>query len=161
VVLPIEVKADIPIEVVTINKDSIADYKSDATYSYNDGLEIQVFIYEEPSAAYWKNKNQLDQCWKKMKCIHFILPNLLEIGQAATPKQASVPHYQTTLAQIKLEIKSFHACGGVVKFMVYKPDQNYSKQILHVVNSSLLEIASIDWQSLVEVAYQEVKVDKK
>jgi hypothetical protein len=96
-------------KVVTINEDSIADSNAESTYSDNNGLETQGFIYEEPSVAYWKDKNRLNnlgafsnECRKKMKCIHFILPNMLEMGQATTSKQATVPHYQTTLAKIRL-----------------------------------------------------------
>jgi hypothetical protein len=32
--------------------------------------------------------------WDPMKCIHFVIPNMTEKGQACTPKKANVPHYQ-------------------------------------------------------------------
>ena len=74
---------------------------------FDDGLETQGFIYEQPTDGYWPDKNRLDKLgafsmerWHKMGCIHFILPNMSDLGQAATPKQANVPHHQTTLATV-------------------------------------------------------------
>jgi hypothetical protein len=45
--------------------------------------------------------------------------------------------------------------------MVYERDQNYLNTFLHVVNTVLLPLASIDWQALEEVAYQKAKGNKK
>jgi hypothetical protein len=96
-------------------------------------LETQGFIYEEPNDAYWRDKNRLDNLgpcsnerWDAMRCIHFILPNMTSTGQATTPRQASVPHYQTTQAQIEMQIESFRAAGGKIKFKIYLPTKNYS-----------------------------------
>jgi hypothetical protein len=113
VIMPAQGKASVPIEVVTFDKDSVADSHAQSTYidnddSDNNGLETQGFISLKPSVTYWKDKTRLDSLgafsnehWNKMKCIHFILPNMLETGQAPTPKQASVPHYQRSFAQIR------------------------------------------------------------
>jgi hypothetical protein len=95
-----------------------------------------------------------------MRCIHFILPNMTQSGQAPMPKQASVPHYQISLCQIESEIESYRALGGLVKFKIYQADKNYSNNFLHVRNTGVPEIALIDWQALVEIAYKEEKGDK-
>jgi hypothetical protein len=86
---------------------------------FSDGLDTQGFIYKEPMELYWKDKNWLDdlrafnnKCWDKMACIHIILPNMTDKGQAATPKTARVPHYQTTIFEMQLEIDAFQAKGG-------------------------------------------------
>jgi hypothetical protein len=84
----------------------------------SDALETPRFIYKEPGEAYWKDKNWVDNSgafnnegWDKMSCIHFILPSMMDKGQAAAPKTARVPHYQTTIFEMQLEIESFRAVG--------------------------------------------------
>jgi hypothetical protein len=74
---------------------------------FDDGLETQGFVYEQLAEVDWKDKPQLDglgafshERWDAVGCIHFILPNMIDEGQAATPKQASVPHYQSSLLHI-------------------------------------------------------------
>jgi hypothetical protein len=96
-----------------------------------------------------------------MRCIHFILPNMTHLGQAATPKQASVPHYQTALAQIQLEINLFHEGGGVIELKCYYHQQNYSNYFLHVVNFGVPEMVGVDWEALAQLAINEAKSDKK
>jgi hypothetical protein len=49
-----------------------------------------------------------NKCWKKMKCIHFILPNMSETGQDAMPKQASILQYKTKLHLLKSDWRSNH-----------------------------------------------------
>jgi hypothetical protein len=96
---------------------------------FDDGLESQGFIYEQPSPAYWKDKTRLDglgafshERWNSMRCIHFILPNMNDKGQAATPKQATVPHYQMSISHIHPQLDSFRVSGGRIEFMIYQPD---------------------------------------
>jgi hypothetical protein len=86
---------------------------------------------------------------------------MTQSGQAATPKQASEPHYQTSLCQIESEIEYYCALGGLVKLKIYQADKNYLNNFLHVRNTGVPEIALIDWQALAEVAYKEEKGDKK
>jgi hypothetical protein len=86
---------------------------------------------------------------------------MTQSGQAATPKQASAPHYQTLLCKIKSEIESYRALGGLVKFKIYQADKKYPNSFLHVRNTGVPEIALINWQALAEVAYKEEKGDKK
>jgi hypothetical protein len=47
-----------------------------------------------------------------MHYIHFILPNMMGLGQAATPKTAWVPHFQTSLSGIQAKIDYCIAGGG-------------------------------------------------
>jgi hypothetical protein len=91
--------------------------------------------------------------WKKIRCIHFILPNMNDKGQAATPKTARVPHFQTSLSEIQRQVASFAARGGEIQLKIYHPDQDYSNKFLHVVNSGLPQIQSVDWERLAEIAY--------
>jgi hypothetical protein len=127
---------------------------------FHDGLDTQGFIYEQPMEEYWLDKNRLDKLgsfskerWHKMRCIHFILPNMSDLGQASTPKQANVPHHQTTLAKVQLAITSFRDGGGDIDFKVYESDKNYSNEFLHVVNLGVEEIKEINWDALARIAY--------
>jgi hypothetical protein len=129
------------------------------TQDFDDGLETQGFIYEEPVESYWEDKNCLDNLgpfanerWQKMVCIHFILPNMTDKGQAATPKTARVPHYQSSLFEVQSKIDTFCAKGGVIRFTIYQPDEDYSNDFLHVINSRVEGIASINWNSLAQLA---------
>jgi hypothetical protein len=116
-----------------------------------DGLSTQGFVYEEPSKSYWGKKNQLDalgpfshEQWKDMSCIHFILPNMTEHGQACTVQTARVPHFQTPIAKMRSEVHSFRAAGGTIKFKVYLPHKNYSNKFLHLVNLGFENSSTID-----------------
>jgi hypothetical protein len=136
--------------------------------AWNDGLETQGFIYEEPNEAYWRDKSRLDDLgpcskerWDAMRCIHFILPNMTSNGQATTPRQASVPHYQTTQDEIELQIESFRAAGGKIKFKTYLPTKDYSNNFLHVRNLGVPQIDKIDWEKLARETYKEEREDKK
>jgi hypothetical protein len=84
-----------------------------------------------------------------------------EKGQAATPKQANVPHHQTTLGTIKKEMKLFRAAGGVVLFKIYKPDKDYSNNFLHVTSLGVPEMDRIGWRALAKLAHQREIGDKK
>jgi hypothetical protein len=136
---------------------------------FDDGLESQDFIYEQPSTAYWKDKTRLDSLgafshkrWKLMRCIHFILPNMLDKGQAATPKQATVPHYQTSLSHLRSEVESFRVSGGEIEFVIYQRDQNYSNNFLQVTNLGVPDgMRSIGWNGLAQLAHKEEKSDDK
>jgi hypothetical protein len=87
---------------------------------------------------------------------------MTDLGQGATPKQASVPHYQTTLAQIRLEIDLFHASSGVIELKCYYyPEQNYTNAFLLVVNLGVPEMAWVDWDALAQLAFKESKTAKK
>jgi hypothetical protein len=138
------------------------------TSSIEDGIETMGFLYEEPTSSYWETKSKLDglgafshERWGSMECIHFILPNMTSHGQAATPKQANLPHYQTSLEHIKSQIASFRESGGQIRFQVYEPDQNYSNKFLHVTNIGLPSIAMLDWDYLARKANTQKKGDKK
>ncbi len=96
-----------------------------------------------------------------MSCIHFILPKLTTKGQAMTPKQVKVPHYQTLLVYIKLQVESFRSLGGCIQFEIYEPDQNYSNNFLTVTNLGVPGIEDIDWDCLAQIAHTEAKGDKK
>ena len=140
----------------------------DVLIVHDDDLETQGFVYEEPSQSYWKEKGRLDELgvfsherWKQMRCIHFILPNMTDNGQATTPKTARVPHFQTSLSEIKRQVASFTASGGNIELKIYQPDQDYSNKFLHVVNSGLAQIQAVDWEQLAEIAYQENAADEK
>jgi hypothetical protein len=165
-------RATIPFPISTLEAISEPSNVSEPSLAdaddFHDGLETQGFIYEQPTDKYWKDKNHLDglgafnhKRWNTMRCIHFILPNLNDHGQAATPKQASVPHYQTTQAQIQLEIDSFRAAGGEIEFKCYSPDRNYSNDFLNIVNLGVPEMERIDWDALARLAFKESKSDKK
>jgi hypothetical protein len=132
---------------------------------YDDGLEMQGFIYEEPIESYWEDKNCLDNLgpfhnkrWQKMVCIHFILRNMTAKGQAATPRIAWVPHYQSSLFEVQSKIDSFHATGGVIWFIIYQPDHDYSNTFLHVI---ITGVASVNWDSLAQLADKKETGDKK
>jgi hypothetical protein len=136
--------------------------------NFNDGLEMQGFIYKEPSESYWEDKNRLDNLgpfhnerWQKMVCIHFILPNMTARGQAATPRTARVPHYHSTLLEVQSKVDSFRSTGGVVRFTIYQPDQDYSNSFLHIVNTGVEGIASVNWDALAQVTYKKGTGDKK
>jgi hypothetical protein len=68
----------------------------------------------QPTEVYWKDKPRLDglgalshkQC-NSMLSIHFIIPNMTDKGQAATPKLANGPHYQPPLSQIQSQVDAF------------------------------------------------------
>jgi hypothetical protein len=153
------------------NQPDAADppFEPEVVIVHDDGLEMQGFVYEEPKKAYWKEKTRLDELgvfsherWKKIRCIHFILPNMNDKGQAATPKTARVPHFQTSLSEIQRQVASFAARGGEIQLKIYHPDQDYSNKFLHVVNSGLPQIQSVDWERLAEIAYLEnAAADKK
>ena len=126
------------------------------------------FIYEEPTDTYWENKTKLDglgafshERWGSMACIHFILPNMTLHGQAATPKQANLPHYQASLDHINSQIACYRESGGTIRFKVYKPNRNYSNDFLHMTNTGLPSIAMLDWDSLARMANKQKKGDKK
>jgi hypothetical protein len=72
-------------------------------------------------------------------------------GQAATPKQATVPHYQTSLSHIRSQVDSFRVSGGEIEFEIYQPDQNYSNEFLQVTNLGVPGICSIDWDDLTQL----------
>jgi hypothetical protein len=85
-------------------------------------LETQGFLYEQPTEAYWKDKSRLDglgafshERWNSMPRIHFILPNMTHKRQAATPKMAKVPHYQSSLSQIWSQVDAFRQDGGIIQ----------------------------------------------
>jgi hypothetical protein len=148
-------------------KNSIVDAVPKAGQPNDDGLDTQGFIYEEPMDCYWTDKNRLDDLgpynserWDKMRCIHFILPNMTHTGQAATPRTARVPHYQTTLLEMKAEVAAFRAKGGKIKFKIYQPDKDYSNEFLHVVNSGVEGMGAIDWDALAKLADKKEKGDK-
>jgi hypothetical protein len=65
-------------------------------------------------------------------------------GQAATPKTAHIPHLQTSLSKTKGKIDSFIASRNEILLKVYHPDQDYSNSFMHVVNSGLELLKSID-----------------
>ncbi len=96
-----------------------------------------------------------------MRCIHFILPNITEKGQATTPKQANIPHYQTSLFHIQSQVDSFWASGGHTEFKIYQPDQNYSNEFLHVTNLGIRGLWGLSWDDLAQLAYKELKGDEK
>ena len=157
-----------PIHFWKRNDDLASPTSEDTTFLSGDGLESMGFLYEEPNSTYWDQKLKLDglgafshERWGSMKCIHFILPNMTSHGQAATPKQANLPHYQTSYEHIKAQVASFRESGGVIKFQVYKPDRNYSNEFLHVTNVGLPSIAMLDWDSLARKANTSKKGDKK
>jgi hypothetical protein len=133
-----------------------------------DGLDTQGFIYEEPLESYWKDKNRLDALgafdhdrWDKMRCIHFIMPNLTKTGQASTPKTARVPHYQTPLAEMQLEIDNYRDAGGQIHFKLYEADKDYSNNFLHVINSGVDGLDGINWDALAKLANKKETGDKK
>jgi hypothetical protein len=136
---------------------------------FDDGLESQGFIHEQPSTAYWKDKMRLDglgafshERWKSMRCIHFILPNMSDYkGQAATPKQATVPHYQTSLSHLRSQVESFRVSGGEIEFVIYQLDQNCSNDFLQVTNLGVPGMRSIDWDGLAQLAHKEEKSNEK
>ncbi len=118
--------------------------------------------------AYWKDKPRLDglgafrhQRWNSMCCVHFILPNMTDKGKAAIPKLANVPHYQTSLSQIRLQADSFWQAGGFISFKIYQPDRDYSNRFLHVTNSSVPGISKLDWDGVAKLAHNDAKRDKK
>jgi hypothetical protein len=157
-----------PDELVMVDDATISSTDSDDIETFDDGLEMQGFIYEEPLEAYWNDKPRLDSLgafngerWSKMKCIHFVLPNMKAAEQAATPRQANVPHYQTSLANITSKIELFRPDGGIVKVLVYQPNRNYSNKFLHVTNLGVPQIQSVDWTALAKVAYESAKNDTK
>ena len=133
-----------------------------------DGLASIGFIYEEPMSSYWKMKPRLDglgafsyERWTEMCCIHFILPNMTTTGQATTAKQANLPHYQTSLEHITSQVQAFRETGGQIEFNIYQPDRDYSNNFMHVTNSGLPEIQTIDWKSISALAYKATKSDNK
>jgi hypothetical protein len=155
--------------ITTVLQEGVIDV-DEATMQdvFDDGLETQGFIYEQPMDDYWLDKNRLDKLgsfsmerWNKMRCIHFILPNMTELGQAATPKQANVPHHQTTLATVRLAVESYRAGGGSIELKVYDADKNYSNEFLNVINLGVPEVEMIDWDALARIAYLESNGDKK
>jgi hypothetical protein len=90
-----------------------------ATTHSNDGLDTQGFIYKQRTQAYWKDKPRLDglgafshEQWNLMRRIHFILPHMTDKGQAETPKLANVPHYQTSLSQIRSQVDPFRQAAS-------------------------------------------------
>ena len=87
-----------------------------------------------------------------MKCIHFVLPNMTEKGQACTPKQANVPHYQTTLETTQLKMDSFLDASGDV--LIYHPDKAYSNKFLCVTNSGVPKMEGLDWDELAKLAFK-------
>jgi hypothetical protein len=131
-----------------------------------DGLSTQGFVYEEPSKSYWEKKKRLDDLgafsyerWEEMDCIHFILPNMGENGQACTVRTARVPHFQTPLSKMESEVASFRQAGGIIKFKSYHPNRNYSNTFLHLNN---LDVRStIDWNALARLASKASKGGKK
>jgi hypothetical protein len=72
-------------------------------------------------------------------------------GQAATPKTARVPHYQTTLFEMKTTIELFCAAGGKIDFRIYHLHQDYSNSFLHVVTSGVDGMVAIVWDSLAQL----------
>jgi hypothetical protein len=77
-----------------------------------------------------------------------------------TPKTAHITHFQTSLSKIQGKVDSFIAVGGEILLKVYHPDQDYSNNFMHVVNSGLELLQSIDWDKVTELAYQETVGDK-
>jgi hypothetical protein len=96
-----------------------------------------------------------------MRCVHFILPNMTDKGQAATPKQATLPHYQTSLSHIQSQVDSVRASGGQIEFKIYQLDQSYSNEFLHVTNSGVRGLSRLRWDDLAQLAYKELKGDEK
>jgi hypothetical protein len=82
-------------------------------------------------------------------------------GQAATPKQATVPHYQTSISHIRSQLDSFRVSGGRIEFMIYQPDRNYSNEFLHVTNLGVPGMSSLAWDNLAQLAHKEATGDKK
>jgi hypothetical protein len=118
--------------------------------------------------AYWTKKNRVDDVgafsnkpWEKMSCIHFILPNMMENGQAATLKTAWGLHYQTSLSEMQVEFAAFRAKGGKVGFKIYKANKDYSNNFLHVLNLGVNGLADIDWDTLAKLAEKKEKGEKK
>jgi hypothetical protein len=152
---------------LTIAEDETFGGQDDMDEDVSDGLETQGFIYEEPMESYWKDKNRLDDVgafnnerWDQMACIHFIVPNMTNNGQAATPKTARVPHYQTALSKMQLEVEAFRAAGGKIDIKIYGPDQDYYNDFLHVVNSGVDSMAAIDWDALAQLIDKKEKGNK-
>jgi hypothetical protein len=132
-------------------------------------LETQGFLYKQLAEAYLKDKPSLDglgaishERWNLMRRIHFILPNMTDKGQAATPKMANVPHYQSSLSQIRSQVGAFlRQGGGIVSFKICQPDRDYSNHFLHVTNSGVPGILKIDWDGLAKLAHNGAKGEKK
>jgi hypothetical protein len=96
-----------------------------------------------------------------MRCIHFILPNMMDKGQASIVRTPREPHYQTPLSEMQREIASFRGLGGKIEFKIYRPDRHYSNKFLHLVNLGLQDMTSIGWDALTRLTNKEAKGDKK
>jgi hypothetical protein len=97
-----------------------------------------------------------------MRCIHFILSNMTDKGQASIVWTARIPHYQTPLSEMQHKIASFRGLGGNIEFKIYCPDQNYSNEFLHfLVNLGLQDMTAIGWDALARLASKQAKGDKK
>ncbi len=62
---------------------------------------------------------------------------------------------------MEFEIDSLRRQGGKIDFQVYRPDQNYSNDFLHLVNHGMQDVTSIGWVALASLAQKEAKGDKK
>jgi hypothetical protein len=82
-------------------------------------------------------------------------------GQASTPKQATVPHFQTSHSHLQSQVESFRVSGGEIEFLIYQPDHNYSNDFLQVMNLGVPGMRSIDWDGLAQLAHKEEKSDEK
>jgi hypothetical protein len=120
-----------------------------------DSLATHIFVYEEASVMYWSMKIRLDALgvfnhkrWNEMVCIHFILPNMSETGQACTVRT----HFQTPLLRMRSEIANFREGGGTIRLKVYLPNKNYSNKFLHLQNVGVKHNSRIDWDALAGLA---------